>query len=101
MRNSVALAVTIALGCASGAVHAQGANAGRALAAGCSNCHGTDGRSPTAVPKLAGGDKARFVALMKEFREGKRPATIMHQLAKGYTDQQIELIGEYFAAQKP
>ena len=38
---------------------------------------------------------------MKAFRDGKRPATIMHQLAKGYTDPQIELIADYFSRQSP
>jgi sulfide dehydrogenase cytochrome subunit len=38
---------------------------------------------------------------MKDFQSGKRPATIMHQQAKGYTDQQLQLIAAYLAAQKP
>jgi cytochrome c553 len=37
---------------------------------------------------------------MKEFKAGTRPATIMQQLAKGYTDDQIERAAAYFAAQK-
>ena len=37
---------------------------------------------------------------MKDYKAGKRPGTIMHQLAKGYTDAQIEQIAAYFAAQK-
>jgi cytochrome subunit of sulfide dehydrogenase len=40
------------------------------------------------------------VAQMKAFQTGARPATIMHQLAKGYSDQQIDQIAAYFAAQK-
>ena len=44
--------------------------------------------------------KASIVEQMRAFRDGKRPATIMHQLAKGYTDQQIELIAEFFSRQK-
>jgi len=80
---------------------AADANLGRNLAATCANCHGTDGRSPSEMPKLAGLDKARTVQLMKEFREGKRPATIMHQISKGFSERQVELIAEYFAAQKP
>ena len=32
---------------------------------------------------------------------GTRPGTIMPQLAKGYTDAQIELVAGWFAAQKP
>jgi len=37
---------------------------------------------------------------MKAFKSGARPATVMHQLAKGYSDAQIEVIAAYFAAQK-
>ncbi len=73
----------------------------RALAATCANCHGTDGRSVSAeVSPLAGLPKEHIVAQMKAYKEGKRPATVMHQLAKGYTDQQIDLIAGYFAAQR-
>ena len=56
--------------------------------------------------KRQGGDaepgrqpKAYIVEQMRAFRDGKRPATIMHQLAKGYTDPQIEAIADYFARQ--
>jgi sulfide dehydrogenase cytochrome subunit len=34
---------------------------------------------------------------MKAFQDGSRPATIMHQLAKGYTSEQIDLIAAYLA----
>ena len=72
----------------------------RALAATCANCHGTNGRSVTKdVAALAGLPKEHIAGAMKAFREGKRPATVMHQLAKGYTDQQIDLIAGYFAGQ--
>jgi len=80
---------------------AQDNGAARSLAATCANCHGTDGRSATReVIALAGLPKSFLVDQMKAFKEGQRPATIMHQLAKGYTDRQIELIADYFAAQK-
>ena len=96
----IALSVGLALAAAAPAAFAQSPTA-RGLAAGCSNCHGTDGRSQTVVPNLAGMERARMVGLMKDFRDGKRPATIMHQLAKGYTDQQVEMLADWFAAQKP
>ncbi|GAP35423.1 c-type cytochrome [Piscinibacter sakaiensis] len=72
----------------------------RALAATCANCHGTDGRavSESAVPGLAGMPASYLVEQMKAFRSGARPATVMHQLAKGYSDAQIEQIAAYFAA---
>jgi len=72
----------------------------RAMAATCANCHGTDGHSVGTVPSLAGADKGTIVQQMQEFKAGKRPATIMHQLAKGYTDGQIDQLAAYFAAQK-
>jgi cytochrome c553 len=72
----------------------------RSLAATCANCHGTDGRSVTKeVPALAGLPKAHIASQMKAFKDGTRPATVMHQLAKGYTDAQIEALATYFAAQ--
>jgi cytochrome c553 len=37
---------------------------------------------------------------MKAFKTGARPATVMHQLAKGYSDAQIDTIAGYFAAIK-
>ena len=73
----------------------------RDLASTCANCHGTGGRAQGAVPPLAGQSKADLVQKMNDFRDGKRQATIMHQLAKGYTPQQIELIAGWFAQQKP
>jgi sulfide dehydrogenase cytochrome subunit len=89
---------TAALACA---VSSAAAQDGRSLAATCASCHGTDGRSATReVTPLAGLPKSFIVEQMKAFKEGRRPATIMHQLAKGYTDPQIEAIAEYLAAQK-
>jgi sulfide dehydrogenase cytochrome subunit len=81
---------------------AQDPNAGRNLAANCFTCHGTNGNSVEGVPPgLAGRDRAELFQTMKDFQSGKRPATIMHQQAKGYTDQQLQLIAAYLAAQKP
>jgi cytochrome c553 len=71
----------------------------RYVAANCANCHGTSGRSSGAMPSLAGLQKAYFIEQMRLFRDGKRQATIMHQIAKGYTDQQIEQLAEFFARQ--
>ena len=74
----------------------------KSLAATCANCHGTNGVSApgASVPSLAGMPKDYLVTQMKAFKTGTRPATIMHQLSKGYSDAQIEQIAAYFAAQK-
>src|SRR5687767_14348045 len=82
--------------------YAQDAAYIHSLAATCFTCHGTDGRSVGGVPpSLAGQDRNYLLQQMRDFKTGKRPATIMHQHAKGYTDQQLELIAGYFAAIKP
>ncbi len=73
----------------------------QALAATCANCHGTEGRAVanSPVPGLAGSAAPYFIEQMKAFKSGARPATVMHQLAKGYSDAQIEQLAAYFAAQ--
>jgi cytochrome c553 len=73
----------------------------RNLASACFTCHGTDGRSVGGIPpSLAGRDRSHLLQAMKDFKAGKRPATIMHQQAKGYTDQELEAIAGYFAGVK-
>jgi cytochrome subunit of sulfide dehydrogenase len=74
----------------------------KALAATCANCHGTMGRAVegASVPGLAGMPAGYLAEQMRAFKSGARPATVMHQLAKGYSDAQIDAIAAYFAAQK-
>lgn len=70
------------------------------FAANCANCHGTDGKSAAAIPGIAGKDKAWLEEVLKAYKQGTRPATIMHQLAKGYTDEEIAILANYFSRQK-
>jgi sulfide dehydrogenase cytochrome subunit len=74
----------------------------RATAAMCSNCHGTDGRTVegSAIPSLVGMPKDYMVLQMKAFKEGSRPATVMHQISKGLTDAQVNTIANYYANTK-
>jgi cytochrome c553 len=97
---SAALAALLSLSAIAPA-SAQSSDA-RYLAANCANCHGTDGRSAdgSGMPGLAGLSATYFIEQMNAFRDGKRQATIMHQLAKGYTDAQIAAMAQYFASQK-
>ena len=81
---------------------AADANLARNLAATCANCHGTNGKAVegSGIDALAGVDKARILQKLGEFKSGVRPASIMHQISKGYTDEQLDQIAAYFAAQK-
>ena len=71
----------------------------RNLAAQCANCHGTNGKSVAEVPSLAGQPANVIVQKMADYREGKLPASIMHQLSKGYTPEQVALMADFFSKQ--
>jgi cytochrome subunit of sulfide dehydrogenase len=75
-------------------------NLGRNLAANCANCHGTNGAGVGGMPSLAGRQQGELLQMLRDFRDGKRPATIMHQLAKGYTEAQMEAVSGYLSRQK-
>jgi sulfide dehydrogenase cytochrome subunit len=72
----------------------------RSWAAACANCHGTNGNAQPGMIALAGMSQSDVVQKMQDFKNGKRPATVMHQIAKGYSDEQISAIAGYFAGQK-
>ena len=74
----------------------------RALAATCAQCHGTDGHAVEgqALVRLAGMPQDYLLNQLMAFRNGQRPATIMHQITRGYSQEQLETVAAYFAAQK-
>ena len=87
---------------ATGFTQAADPNLPRNLAATCANCHGTNGNvRGKDVKPLAGVAAEKILAQIADFKSGAQPATIMHQISKGYTDEQLKLIAAYFAAQKP
>jgi cytochrome c553 len=97
MGRTIVLAAALA---AAFSAHSQ--ENGRNLAAGCAICHGTQGKLAPNAPltALAGLPQDHIATQMRAFRDGKRPATVMHQIAKGYTDAQIDAMAAWYAAQK-
>ena len=83
------------------AAHGAAAQEGQKLAAACAICHGTQGKPAAGAPliPLAGLPRDHIATQMRAFRDGKRPATVMHQVAKGYTDNEIDAIATWYAAQ--
>lgn len=75
----------------------------RVLAGPCMNCHGPDGRSPGAIPSIAGMPREAMKAKLEAFKSDNVPAgtTIMNRLSRGYTDAQIDALARYFAQTKP
>ena len=72
----------------------------RTLAASCAACHGSNGNAVAGSAVLAGIDGAYFTAQMLAFRDGSRPATVMHHHAKGLNVDEINLLAAYFSQQK-
>jgi sulfide dehydrogenase cytochrome subunit len=93
------IAASLALALGAGLAQAQDANLGRNLAATCANCHGTNGHARGEMQPLAGVSAERLTVLLGGYKSGAQTGTIMQQIAKGYTDEQIRLIAAYFAAQ--
>ncbi len=74
---------------------------GALMAHSCAGCHGTQGRlGDESFMPLAGMPLRQFTTSMVDFREGRRPATLMGHVAQGFSDAEIRAMGEYFAAVK-
>ncbi|QIL81189.1 c-type cytochrome [Diaphorobacter sp. HDW4A] len=68
------------------------------LAASCANCHGPDGRSVGEIPSLRGATAAHLQQRMRNFKTGKATdATVMTRLMKGYADDEIDALAQWFA----
>jgi cytochrome c553 len=70
-------------------------------ASSCMACHGTDGRAEGTGLKLVGKSEAQLHEALLAFKQGRRTASIMHQHAKGYSDDELRRIARYFAEIKP
>jgi cytochrome c553 len=66
-------------------------------AASCSGCHPAGANADTPVPRLAGQDAGAIVAAMQAFRNGQRPATVMDRIARGFSDEEVRVMAEWFA----
>ena len=90
MRSVPIIVAAVALLPMAAPVAGQGAsNVARNLAAGCANCHGTNGVSIDELVSLAGRPKDEIARKMQDFKTGRVPSTVMPQLAKGFTDEQM------------
>ena len=99
---SVYKSFAVLLGCGMmlGAAQLPAAPTASMLADTCAGCHGTDGASAgPAIPSLAHMSTTYMVDSMKAFKSGERGSTIMGRIAKGYTDEEIELMAKVFAEQ--
>lgn len=102
-KSTLALGMALVVGAQLSAYAQKAPSSARDLASSCAICHTTNGAATPAAgapPALAGESAESLAQHLREFRDGKRPATIMQQIAKGYSDHQIDALAAYFAAQK-
>ena len=52
------------------------------------------------MPGLAGLSRPYFIEQMNAFRSGARKASVMHQIVKGYTDDQVSRLADHYASLK-
>ena len=73
----------------------------RRVAANCAACHGTQGKPApgSTLAGLAGKPKDELLTAMTQFKQGKKPATVMHQLSKGYSDEELAALADHFSKQ--
>lgn len=103
MRNSIRL-LNLMLLASTGPALAPAAQADELdraalLSASCEGCHGTAGRSPGAIPAIAGKSADYLRETLESFRSGEKEATVMGRHATGYSDEEIRQIAEYFSKQ--
>lgn len=96
--GALVAALWLAGGCP---VHAQEIVRARNIAAVCANCHSIHDAQPGAIPPITMNDRVSLVQRLKDYKSGARPATVMHQLARGFTDAQLEEIAAFLSAATP
>jgi cytochrome c553 len=96
-----AATLVAALGLNAGPAVAQPLNLNvAAKAASCNACHGPSGNSIAGIPPLAGRPADELFALLAAFKNGRRDAFVMHQHAKGYSDEELRDIAADFSRQR-
>ncbi len=69
-------------------------------ASSCSACHPATATIDTSAGRLIGQPAAEIASAMLAFRSGQRSGTIMDRIAKGFTDDEIKAIADWYGAQK-
>lgn len=102
MRPIAIMGLTVGLAVGTGVAMAQSGNnlQLQGWAATCSTCHGTDGRAvPGSIP-LAGNNGEDMRQKLLDYKNDVLPSTVMGQITKGYSDEQLGALAAWFAAQK-
>jgi cytochrome subunit of sulfide dehydrogenase len=69
-------------------------------ATACSGCHPATRSVDSGVTRLIGRTPAELVTAMQAFKSGQTASTVMGRIAKGFSDDEIKAIAEWYGAQK-
>ena len=86
---------------AAAAAHGAESTRARNLAATCTACHVKGGAGVAAIRPLDGTHAAQVRSALLAYKSGQRTGSVMPQLARGYSDAEIDEITAWFAAQHP
>ena len=68
------------------------------MAHACLTCHGPNGVGSGKIPELNGLEKNDITESLFGFKSGTEKSTIMGRHVKALTDEEINLLADYFAA---
>ena len=80
--------------------HAYAGPSHSMLGDACAGCHGTSGLSASPMPIIAGLPREYLRQTLLDYRSNKRPSTIMGRIARGYSEEEIDQLADYFASQE-
>ena len=73
----------------------------RALAIGCTGCHGEQGEGLGAFPSIKGLSQRQFVERFEHFARSDQERSVMHRIAKAYSGEEIRRLAHVFASETP
>jgi sulfide dehydrogenase cytochrome subunit len=68
------------------------------MASNCYTCHGPNGNSPGTIPKINHLSADNILDMLKAFKSGARPSTVMARHGKGYSDNELAAIAKAIAS---
>jgi len=89
---------TVALLFSINVVMAAAPNKIRIMADACLTCHGPNGVGSGKIPELKGLEKSDITESLFGFKSGDEKSTIMGRYAEALSDDEINMLAEYFVA---
>ncbi len=66
-------------------------------ASACMACHGTEGKAEGVALTIGGRQADELYAMLIAYKRGQRQGTIMQKHVKGYSDEELRQIADFFS----